>query len=646
MGVIEILIVVLDSIPPIPGDNLIQYISGLAVAVFRVYEEKCSNDSKVGELHRAIAQVSLVLTTHIVPQSPLVVTHREQLKDLTDAIKAAGQWVVAYAQKSAMSKYFSANKERRLAELKRARVSDALQALNLAMLSVSSGQIGDMHAAIVSGSALNVPPAAATTTTTVSTLPLGWVEQIDPATGCKFFVDFTNKTTTWERPPSATAPTPPTLYPALFPATPSDAAFQPAEPLAMGIPVDAPAPPPPPHQPQPCSPALPMAEQHAFIDAAKGRDYQTMMRMAEATPALIDVMPCGRWSALHHVAFSGGAEAVQWLLTRGADPEVLTPQGERPRDLVAEDDECKRLLIAAAPPPRRFSFVLGELGVQAEVALQLQCGGSGSDVLQSGGDPLLCSEHEVRPYVLAGPEAAVTRCVQEFGNYDRTMRLGFLTPAARVTLDPASRAAAGVPAAAAWFAFAHPPTGLASLSEQRLEELSESGLSEPWLHFLTLGGFCYFDKGYALLAVNAITAPGGGGDDGVAGLTRLRFDGPITADARVLAALRTQGRLHDVTLPQLRAVGAKRYAWLNPFEAAGGVPTTLAAAWEHGAFLYEPTDGAEAIFFSVVAATTPTPPLPAKLSRTHSEAMADALQVPVAEVRAARAEEATMLYGT
>ena len=41
----------------------------------------------------------------------------------------------------------------------------------------------------------------------------------------------------------------------------------------------------------------------------------------------------------------------------------------------------------------------------------------------------------------------------------------------------------------------------------------------------------------------------------------------------------------------------------------------------------------------------PSPPTPPPLSRTESQALADALQVPVAEVRAARAAEATMLYG-
>ena len=110
---IEALVLALESIPPIPNDAIVQCVAGLAVAVFRVYEQKCANDAKVGELHRAIAQVSVVLDKHLVPQRRMVATYRDQLKDLTDALKAAGEWVVAYARKSAMSKYFSANKERR-----------------------------------------------------------------------------------------------------------------------------------------------------------------------------------------------------------------------------------------------------------------------------------------------------------------------------------------------------------------------------------------------------------------------------------------------------------------------------------------------------------------------------------------------------
>ena len=193
-----------------------------------------------------------------------------------------------------------------------------------------------------------------------------------------------------------------------------------------------------------------------------------------------------------------------------------------------------------------------------------------------------------------------------------------------------------MPAAAAYFAFAHPPTGIAALSEERIEELTESGLAEPWLHFLVLGGFCYFNDRCELLAVNAITAPGGGNEDPGAAhpemRTRLSFDGPLPVDGRVLTALRTQGRLHAVTIPGLLAAGAKRYGWLNPRETAGGVPIPLAEAWEHGAFLYEPADGLDAILFRVVE---PAPLL--MPSRSESERLADELQLPLDEVRDLRA---------
>ena len=39
MGAIEALVLALDSIPPIPGDAIVQCVAGLAVAVFRVYPQ-------------------------------------------------------------------------------------------------------------------------------------------------------------------------------------------------------------------------------------------------------------------------------------------------------------------------------------------------------------------------------------------------------------------------------------------------------------------------------------------------------------------------------------------------------------------------------------------------------------------------------
>ena len=99
-----------------------------------------------------------------------------------------------------------------------------------------------------------------------------------------------------------------------------------------------------------------------------------------------------------------------------------------------------------------------------------------------------------------------------------------------------------------------------------------------------------------------------------------------------------------MTVPALLAAGASKYAWLNPGETPGGVPAALAAQWEHGAFLYAPADGADAVFFRVVAAPPTPPPTPLLPTKTVSEAIADAVGIPLAEVREARAAEAA-LYG-
>ena len=102
-----------------------------------------------------------------------------------------------------------------------------------------------------------------------------------------------------------------------------------------------------------------MAEQHAFIDAAKGEDFATMHRLLESRPTLLNVMPNGRWSALHHAAVADSTDEVQWLLARGADPEALTPQGQRPRDVAraggdppAQRKRGSRVRASATAPQR------------------------------------------------------------------------------------------------------------------------------------------------------------------------------------------------------------------------------------------------------------------------------------------------------
>ena len=151
--VIDGLITLLDSIPPVPGADIVQLLAGVAVAVFKVYEDKCFNDAKVNAVHVAIAQVSEVLQTHVAPRPALINDYGRQLRDVQEAVRAAGQWVAAYAKKSAMSKYFTANKERLQAELTRSRIADSLTALNMALMVVASSQIDDMHSALSIGHA-------------------------------------------------------------------------------------------------------------------------------------------------------------------------------------------------------------------------------------------------------------------------------------------------------------------------------------------------------------------------------------------------------------------------------------------------------------------------------------------------------------
>lgn len=68
-------------------------------------------------------------------------------------------------------------------------------------------------------------------------------------------------------------------------------------------------------------------------------------------------------------------------------------------------------------------------------------------------------------------------------------RRGHLSPIAPVTMRGPSAAMAGVPKEAALFAFAYPLACLRDDAERLL-----LARPEPWLSFLLLGGFVYFDN--------------------------------------------------------------------------------------------------------------------------------------------------------
>ena len=74
-------------------------------------------------------------------------------------------------------------------------------------------------------------------------------------------------------------------------------------------------------------------EEHAFCDAAKQRDFAKVETMLEANPALVNVQPARRWSALHQFAQAGNEEAVKFLLKVGANPAAVNKDGKTPRDV-------------------------------------------------------------------------------------------------------------------------------------------------------------------------------------------------------------------------------------------------------------------------------------------------------------------------
>lgn len=86
-----------------------------------------------------------------------------------------------------------------------------------------------------------------------------------------------------------------------------------------------------------------LAEQHAFADAAKRHDFSAVRGYVEANIEFVNVQPAGRWSALHQFAEKGDAEAVAYLLGKGADKALLTSDGKSALD-VAKDDRVRSLL--------------------------------------------------------------------------------------------------------------------------------------------------------------------------------------------------------------------------------------------------------------------------------------------------------------
>eukprot|EP00930_Biecheleria_cincta_P025177 TRINITY_DN17955_c0_g1_i1.p1 TRINITY_DN17955_c0_g1~~TRINITY_DN17955_c0_g1_i1.p1 ORF type:complete len:691 (-),score=123.63 TRINITY_DN17955_c0_g1_i1:91-2136(-) len=73
--------------------------------------------------------------------------------------------------------------------------------------------------------------------------------------------------------------------------------------------------------------------EHTFLDLAKSRRWELLRAMLRDTTDLAAVQPSGRWSALHHAASAGHAQAIQDLLASRADPGARTADGKTALEL-------------------------------------------------------------------------------------------------------------------------------------------------------------------------------------------------------------------------------------------------------------------------------------------------------------------------
>lgn len=129
------------------------------------------------------------------------------------------------------------------------------------------------------------------------------------------------------------------------------------------------------------------------------------------------------------------------------------------------------------------------------------------------------------------------------------------SPLHPTTLSPATRAAAGIPELAKFFAWSYPAELAGELRGRII-----STLNGPERAFLEYGGYVYFDSELNVVGTTSISPTSAG--------TGLIFGRPLPLAEGVAAALFRQGRFQEVTLEALKSKGATHFAWLRPKEFA------------------------------------------------------------------------------
>lgn len=190
-------------------------------------------------------------------------------------------------------------------------------------------------------------------------------------------------------------------------------------------------------------------------------------------------------------------------------------------------------------------------------------------------------EHLV-PFKVVGPRAVLRSMKEELG---RDTLSGVISPHCPITLDEDERLDAGIPDGATSFAFSYPVEDLRGQFEWLLPFARDS----PWLFYLLIGGFAYFDKHGDVIQLNALSLS--------PAAAVLHLIGPYKAAEKAIEFLEASERLQPIALKDLVDAGFRSFCWVHPGEAPGGTPLSTTSAYNDGAFCYVTSGGP--VFFSL-----------------------------------------------
>lgn len=224
-----------------------------------------------------------------------------------------------------------------------------------------------------------------------------------------------------------------------------------------------------------------------------------------------------------------------------------------------------------------------DLAILPEVGLTLRTGWQ----RQGTGAALTGEVREALPYTVTGPPEVTSFLELEGGAPIAVSGVGYMSPPHRITIQGERARLAGIPKNAMSYAFCYPMDTLASQYERLI---CEEERADPWLFFLLLGGYAYFDVNRVLICTNAFVL--------TPTETMLTLAGPFQPSDDAVRALRDAARLRTITLTPLLEQGFERFAWINPGEKPGGAALLADGSplSNNGCFLYELAGGALVLY--------------------------------------------------